>query len=387
MGAEQINHLLMCGLATFGYRMTCAQYKASHYLIAERKSIGIHHVWLAMDDVYDVENKPRSLNDYIEPQNLLTTVKPDLVIFGDGCPLSSLTAKLVAARMGVPYIALVHCVTPAWAQHFAPYLENLAVAYESAAAVIAVSQDNLDVLHQRFGLPAQKGQVIYNGRPAAFFAAAEPTARQELRRQLGIPSEAIVCFTSARMDFVKGYQHQIEAIQQLLQSDIWSRLYFVWAGGGSIESRIRAMALRVNQSDGHIKFLGERADVPELLSIADMFILPSYFEGMPLSIMEAMAKGVPVMATAVSGVPEELGPTGKLLPNPELNPEATVNAMITTIYLWAKDDKLRQEIGRQCKDRAEEHFRAERMVAQYLRAVDRALPSLSSSKTVTEALS
>jgi glycosyltransferase involved in cell wall biosynthesis len=108
---------------------------------------------------------------------------------------------------------------------------------------------------------------------------------------------------------------------------------------------------------------------------------------MPLSIMEAMAKGVPVMATAVSGVPEELGPTGKLLPNPELNPEATVKEIVATIHLWAKDDKLRQQIGRQCKDRAEEHFRAERMVAEYLRAVDSALLSLSSAKTVTEALS
>jgi glycosyltransferase involved in cell wall biosynthesis len=385
MGAEQINHLLMCGLVTAGYRVTCAQNKTVHHLITEREQLGIRHVWLAVDDVFDTK-KSRALNDTSEPQAIVTAVKPDLIIFGDGCPLSSLTAKLVASRLGIPYIALVHCATPAWAKHFALYLEKLATAYEQAAAVIAVSQENLDLLRQLFGLPQSKGQVIYNGRPAAYFAPPSPATRQHFRQQFGIPSEAVVCFTSARMDFVKGYQHQIEAVKQLRQSDFWPRLYFVWAGAGSIESRLRAMAMKIN-ADSHLKFLGERPDVAELLDVADMFILPSHWEGMPLSIMEAMAKGLPVMASAVSGVPEELGTTGKLLPNPELNTNATVEEMIATISLWATDSQLRQQIGRECKQRAEEKFRAERMLAEYVQLVDRTLPSLVSVRTVTEAVS
>jgi glycosyltransferase involved in cell wall biosynthesis len=216
--------------------------------------------------------------------------------------------------------------------------------------------------------------VIYNGRPAAYFVPPHPTVRHHLRQQFGIPSEAVVCFTSARMDFVKGYQHQIEAIKQLRQSDIWPRLYFVWAGAGSVESRVRAMAMKIN-ADSHIKFLGERPDVAELLDVADMFILPSHWEGMPLSIMEAMAKGLPVMATAISGVPEELGTTGKLLPDPEVNPNATVEEMAVTIRSWATDVQLRRQIGGACRQRAEEHFRAERMIADYLRIVADLLPS------------
>jgi glycosyltransferase involved in cell wall biosynthesis len=193
-----------------------------------------------------------------------------------------------------------------------------------------------------------------------------------LRQQLGIPSEAVVGFTSARMDFVKGYQHQIDAMKALRGSDIWPRLYFVWAGTGGFESRIRAMALEADVDD-HIKFLGERADVAELLNVADMFILPSYFEGMPLSVMEAMAKGLPVMASAVSGVPEELGVTGKLLPNPELDSDDTLKQMVATIWSWTTDRQLRKEIGRQCKQRAENEFRMERMLTEYLRLVDRTL--------------
>ena len=376
MGAEQINHVLMCALATAGYRVTCAQYKTFHYLIEERERAGIHHEWISVNDMYDVGNLPRALDNSAESQEIFTRDRPALIIFGDGCPFSSLAAKLTALRMTIPYIALVHCVTALWAKKFAAHLTSLELAYQHAQKIVAVSYENLKLLQQSFRLEKNKGTVIYNGRPAVYFSSPDAVLRQRWRQQLGIPSEAVVGFTSARMDFVKGYQHQIDAMKALRGSDIWPRLYFVWAGTGGFESRIRAMALEADVDD-HIKFLGERADVAELLNVADMFILPSYFEGMPLSVMEAMAKGLPVMASAVSGVPEELGVTGKLLPNPELDSDDTLKQMVATIWSWTTDRQLRKEIGRQCKQRAENEFRMERMLTEYLRLVDRTLVAQS----------
>jgi len=367
-GAEQINHLLMCELAAANYQVTCVQSQDSHHLIRERERLGMRHVWISEDDLYDIQNSPRALNDLSEPREIFIRTKPDLVIFGDGCPFSSLTAKQVAFELGIPYIALVHCVTAPWAEYFAPYVEKLAAVYAHAREVIAVSRENLALLHQWFGLPQNTGRVIYNGRPAAYFATPNPATRQRLCSQLDIPAAAIVCLTLARMDWVKGYQHQIEAIKQLQLSDIWPQLYFAWVGAGGSESSIRAMAMGFNAGE-HVKFLGERSDVTELLDVADMFILPSHFEGMPLSIMEAMAKGLPVMATAVSGIPEELGTTGKLLPDPEINAAATVEAITTTILSWARDEQLRRRVGRECKRRAEEEFRSERMLEEYLHIV------------------
>jgi glycosyltransferase involved in cell wall biosynthesis len=371
-GAEQINHELMCGLATSGYRVTCAQSQAWHYLIQAREQAGIRHAWLAKDNIYDTTKPSRALNDAAEPYDLLSAAKPDFIIFGDGCPLSSFMAKQVAKQLGIPYLVIVHCVTPAWAKKFAPWLQRLSALYHQAQAVIAVSQENLGLLHDLFRLPPPQGRVIHNGRPAAYFAPPDPAARQHLRQQLGIPSEAVVCFTAARMDFVKGYHHQIAAIKQLAQSSIWPRLYFVWAGTGSIESRLRAMTIKLSVNE-HVKFLGERPDVAALLDAADMFILPSHFEGMPLSIMEAMAKGLPVMATAVSGIPEELGETGKLLPDPNLDAQATARELAATIQAWTTEAQLRQRIGRECKRRAEEKFRAERMLEDYLKIVTPAM--------------
>ncbi|MBE9037329.1 glycosyltransferase [aff. Roholtiella sp. LEGE 12411] len=94
---------------------------------------------------------------------------------------------------------------------------------------------------------------------------------------------------------------------------------------------------------------------------------------MPLCVMEAMAKGLPVIASAVSGIPEELGETGKLLTDPKIDPQATVQELVTTIEDWAINPQLRQSIGQACKQRAEELFREERMIKETVEVIEHAL--------------
>ena len=89
--------------------------------------------------------------------------------------------------------------------------------------------------------------------------------------------------------------------------------------------------------------------------------------------MEAMAKGLPVMASAVSGVPEELGETGKLLPDPKLNPTGTIRELVKTIITWSESPQLRQLAGLGCKRRAEALFREERMLREYSETIERML--------------
>ncbi len=94
---------------------------------------------------------------------------------------------------------------------------------------------------------------------------------------------------------------------------------------------------------------------------------------MPLAVMEAMAKGLPVIASAVSGIPEQLGDTGKLLTSPTINPRATVGELVRTIESWTENVELPQEIGQACKKRAEKMFRGEKMVKEYMEEVEQAL--------------
>ena len=220
-GAEQCTHALSLALAGAGYRVTVAQPHADHHLIAEREAKGVAHHWLAPDNLWDHRHPARALTERAEPEHVLTATAPDLVVFSDGAPFSSLTAKEVAADRGIPYLAIVHCVTPAWASQFAAHLARLPSAFARADAVVAVSQENLDLLHERFGLPAAKGIVIHNGRPDVFFAPRSDPARRQVREELRIPPDAIVCLTVGRFDTAKGYQYQLASFKHLRKSPAW----------------------------------------------------------------------------------------------------------------------------------------------------------------------
>ena len=373
-GAEQINHSLMCGFDQAGKKVTCVQPEDDNYLVTARKQLGIDHYWLQPDNIYGYRQDnfkvaiPKVFTDAYEPTQIFATAKPDLIIFTDSCPLSSLVAKEIAIAMNIPYITLVHCVKPEWANHYAPFLDRLPNTYEQAKAVIAVSDENLNLLHKLFGLNIDKGRVIYNGRPQQFFTPRCLKSNQHLRQQLNIPEKAIVLFTSARLDQVKGYQYQLEAIKLLQQTPIWSQLYFVWAGTGNLKTKIKETLTTLN-AEQQVILLGESDQVADLLNLADIFILPSEIEGMPLSVMEAMAKGVPVIASAVSGIPEELGDTGKLVADPKISPQATVEQLVKTILAWAQDDTLRHNIGQVCQKRAISLFSEDRMIANYLNLI------------------
>lgn len=371
-GAAQCNHTLMSGFVSLGYRVTCAQSKASHHLIQQRESLGIEHLWLEDDNLYHPTKPPRTFCNTAEAQRIFELAKPDLILFGDGSPFSSLEAKRVAARLEIPYITLIHCATVDWAKKFASHSDQLPYLYEQAQAIITVSQENLELLRKEFKLPQNRGWVIYNGRPAQYFTEPSLEARDRVRQELAIPPEAVVCLTTARIETVKGYHYQLSAIQQLQNSENLQQLYFIWVGTGTLLPRLQAVAKELGVTE-RIKFVGERSDIPDLLDAADIFILPSQFEGMPLAIMEAMAKGKPVIATAVSGIPEELGNTGKLISDPKINSQATIQELANTLKHWGTEATLRHAIGQACKKRAETLFTEERMIQSYQKILDRIL--------------
>jgi glycosyltransferase involved in cell wall biosynthesis len=101
---------------------------------------------------------------------------------------------------------------------------------------------------------------------------------------------------------------------------------------------------------------------------------------MPLAIMEAMAKGLPVAATAISGIPEELGVTGKLLPDGQSARPRLVAELAATLVRWSGDAVLRAEVGVAARSRAETMFREERMVEQTRALIDAVLSALEKPK-------
>ncbi|MGH7801955.1 MAG: glycosyltransferase [Thermodesulfobacteriota bacterium] len=368
-GAQRIAHSLVRKMLEEDYRVTWVQHNASHHLIEERNQLGIDHIWLEDDDLHHPTKPVRAFVNNTEARRIFERTHPDLIIFNDGCAVSNLAAKQVAINMKIPLIMITHVVTSIIARIFKPYLHQLTDIYQKSQAIITVCNNNKLLLHRFFNLPDNLGRVIYNGLPAEFFKGTNFEVRNRIRQAMGISSSAIVCFTAARLDPDKGYQYQLTAIKQLIQSEIWPSLYFVWAGSGSLSNKIKNVATELDVNR-HVILLGERPDIPDLLEAADIFILTSQFEGMPLAVMEAMAKGKPVIATAVSGIPEALGDTGKLLPDPTVDPQETIGELAGTIYGWSLDPGLRHKIGQACKKRAEKMFREERMVQEYLGIIE-----------------
>lgn len=379
-GLAQFNHSLMCKLATDGYQVISVQSQTSNPLIIEQKSLGVEHIWLEFDTMKEFLRIAYNLGD---AEKIYAQSRPDLIIFSDGWPMANFAAKEVAIKQNIPYIITLGYVDRTYETFNRgdqiPYIDAVSYQYDLAKAAVAVSQENLNLFRSLFKAPLERGKVIYYGRPNTYFVPPNFSTRQRLRQEQGIPEDAIVCFTAARLTPIKGYQYQLQAIAQLKQLPIWSQLYFVWAGPGSathdnMEPELRETVSKLGVNE-QVKFLGQRWDIADWLDASDIFILPSKAEGMPLAIMEAMAKGLPVIATAVSGIPEELGDTGKLLPDPKIDPEGTVKELVKMVEIWAKNPELRRLAGQKCKTRAQELFKEERMLLEYVEIIEQELAS------------
>ncbi len=154
-------------------------------------------------------------------------------------------------------------------------------------------------------------------------AAAGPgqfnTARERARLLLGVPADATVIGCVGRLAYQKAPEDFLAAIAAVRRPGVTG----VWVGGGELAGRIGRLAAR---SIPRVILVGERTDVLELLPAFDVFLLPSRYEGLPTVVVEAMACGVPVVATAVNAVPDLVvpGETGLLVPpgRPDLMADA-----------------------------------------------------------------
>jgi sugar transferase (PEP-CTERM/EpsH1 system associated) len=220
---------------------------------------------------------------------------------------------------------------------------------------VAVSDDLRRWLVTVVGVPEPRVVTIHNGVDTVRFT---DDGRDDARRALALPLDAPVVGTVGRLDPVKDQMSLLDAVARL--GDCRPAPVLVVVGDGpcrrSLEERARTADLA-----GRVRFLGERADVPRLLRGFDVFVLPSIAEGISNTILEAMASGLPVIATQTGGNPELVahGVTGALVPVGD--PVAI--AHIIRDYL--ADPHLRGLHGKAGRKRVVEEFRLERMAEQY----------------------
>lgn len=220
---------------------------------------------------------------------------------------------------------------------------------------VAVSDDLTRWLISTVGVPRRKVVTIHNGVDVERFAAA---AREDGRRTLGVAPESVAVGTVGRLDPVKDQATLLEAFAVVASEHRHATLHII--GDGPCRDALHEQAHRLGLN-ARVAFLGERRDVATLLSGFDVFVLPSIAEGISNTILEAMAAGLPIVATRTGGNPElvEDRVSGTLVP------VGDHRRLAAALSAYTADPHLRALHGKAARQRAMEEFALDRMAVRY----------------------
>lgn len=292
-------------------------------------------------------------------QRLVAADEPDLLHVHLSSPVEAFPA-LMAARWGGARCVVTTEHAPTWSPLERPYSRAAKrTTSRSLRAVIALSESDAAYLKGKFGVPERILAVIPNGVPIP----ERLPSRREARSRLGLPEGAILAGFAGALEEKKGIRDLLEAARLCALPD----LALAFAGEGSLELELR----RSDPGSAPRFVLGRLEEMGTFLAALDLFVLPSHQEAMPLALLEALAAGLPVVATRVGGIPEAIrdGVTG-LLASPA-NPGEIADRMVRL----ARDPELSRRLGAAARGDALQRFGAERMVARvaalYARVLER----------------
>jgi glycosyltransferase involved in cell wall biosynthesis len=230
--------------------------------------------------------------------------------------------------------------------------------YKRIARIIAVSNGvREDIVKSNSIAIREKVVTVYNGINVELFLDSGLT-REQARTRLGLPgSGGVVYGTVGRLVETKGQTVLLKAFAKLYER--YPESWLVLAGDGRLEFELRTLATDLNIHERAV-FLGYRTDIPEILKAYDVFVLPSIAEGLPGALLEAMATGIPVIASRVGGVPEILNSPGRGV---MVSPSAVDELTKAMEQLCSMDEMRRDEVGKALRQRVLEDFTTGKMVS------------------------
>lgn len=268
---------------------------------------------------------------------------------------------LVAALAGIPIVATVHGKNYFWEK----LRRRLAYRWVSRTAImVAVSENLKQFIIEKVGASPDRVRVLYNG--VDLLSHCDASDVEECRKELGVPQDHQVVGVVGNLYPVKGHQYLIDGIPDVLAQ--CPNTSFVFAGRGQLEIELKEQVSRLGL-DKRVHFLGLRQDIPRILALLDVFVLPSLSEGLSMAILEAMMAGKPVIATRVGGNPEIVvdGETGLLVP-PKDSP-----ALAASLITLLTNRPQSTQFAENGKRRAEGQFSLQTMVSAYQSLYDKCL--------------
>ncbi|WP_293783134.1 glycosyltransferase family 4 protein [uncultured Aeromicrobium sp.] len=284
--------------------------------------------------------------------SLVRSLAPDVFHVHVGTGRENFGGARAARAAGVA--AVVETLHMPWMMRSPRKREAFFASLDAVDRLIVVSEAQR-ATYERIGVPTTQMRTVPNGvvpRKTGY-------GRDAARRLLGLNRHRPVLMTVGRLAVQKGHRHLIDALPRLLET--WPDLVAIVAGDGHLRDALEDHAARLGV--GHaLHLIGHRTEVRALLDAADVFVLPSRQEGMPMAALEAMDAALPVVATHVTGTSEVVdhGVTGWLVQPGD--PRQIADAIATLL----SDDALRRRFGDAGRRLYRERFTAERMTAETL---------------------
>lgn len=271
---------------------------------------------------------------------------------------SSIYCSIAGRIAGVPVVCVLHGQSDVAKGGRFSLLKRLSVKF-GASRLVFVSEKLRHELAAELRVAPAKCSVVPNGIDTRKFAGA---AQDSIRRQLGLGPQDVLVGSIGNIRGPKAYEVLLRAAAQLRAAS--TRYHFVIAGEGGNSLHRRLLALRSElQLDSAVHFLGLRTDVADVLHNLDVFALSSDTEGFSIACIEAMAAGIPVVATR-SGGPEEIVEherSGLLVPTQD------PAALAAAISRLATDRAFAAELARNALQRVQERYTLQGMIGSYAR--------------------
>ena len=317
---------------------------------------------LAVDRVAEVDSR-WDWRGMLDTWRRLRRAPPRLLHLHHVWPAADRYLPALAGLAGVPHLVVTEHIVGA--AHSAAQRSLKRQELARADAVTAVCGAVAETLVRDYGVERARVRVVPNGAEPPD-EAAEWEESRAIRSALGATPLKPLWVCAARLEEQKGHAVLLEALAEVRRRGL--EFTCAVAGEGSLRGALEAHAAALGLA-GRVRFLGQVEAIGPLLTAADAVALPSLWEGLPLTLLEAMARGRPVVASAVGGVPEVLedGEHGRLVPSSD------ARALADVLEQFHRKPDAALRLGAAGQRRVRESYTWERVVEQFEAVYDEVL--------------